>query len=276
MAKRFHDTEIWEQDWYVDLPNKYKLLWNYIKDKCDDCGVWRPNKSAFQTLIGEPVKLDEFLQFINCDGKNRIILLPNGRWFLFDFFKFQYGDKFNPKSNVHKGAFKRLLSNGINPNIVTYLDFGKLKDIDFQSLKEIAYTKGTDRLSVAYGNPINRVKDKEQDQGQYKDNCIIDIIPIEKEKKIEREPIGSERTMDAARKAWDDQKWREQTCMGNNIGEVDLRKWMSNYNASIMNDYVDDFNEHRYKKMFRGWLQVQVSKGYNVAPNQKVDNLKKL
>ena len=42
MAKRFTDTEIWEQDWFIDLPNKYKLLWNYIKDKCDNVGIWRP------------------------------------------------------------------------------------------------------------------------------------------------------------------------------------------------------------------------------------------
>jgi hypothetical protein len=110
MAKRFTDTEIWEQDWYIDLPTKYKLTWNYIKDKCDNCGIWRPNKSLLQRIIGEPVNLEEFLTFVNVE-KGRITVLPTGRWFLRDFFIFQYGDKFSPTSQIHKGAIKQLVAN---------------------------------------------------------------------------------------------------------------------------------------------------------------------
>ena len=101
MAKRLTDTEIWEQDWYIDLPNKYKLMWNYIKDRCDNSGIWRPNKSLLQRIIGEPINFNEFIEFVNID-KKRIIVLPSGRWFVKDFFIFQYGEKFSPESPVHK------------------------------------------------------------------------------------------------------------------------------------------------------------------------------
>jgi hypothetical protein len=172
MAKRLTDTEIWEQDWYIDLPGKYKLTWNFIKDKCDDCGVWRPNKSLLQRIIGEPVNLEEFLTFINIDGKERIRVLQNGRWFLVEYFFFQYGDKFNPKSPVHRGALKRLLQNNLHPKELSYLHIGDLVNIDIQQLKEIGYQKGSDSILKAYGYGSNRDKDKDKDKAQ--DNTVLE------------------------------------------------------------------------------------------------------
>ena len=164
MAKRFTDTEIWEQDWYIDLPSKYKLFWNYIKDKCDESGVWRPNKSLLQKIIGEPVNFQEFLGFVNIGEKKRIVILPNERWFIYDFFKFQYGDKFNPKSNVHKGVLKRLLSNNIHPCSLQYIEWHNFKNLDIQQIKDVAYAKGIDRLPELYLNSIYSLKEQEQDQ----------------------------------------------------------------------------------------------------------------
>lgn len=160
MAKRLHDTDIWEQDWYLDLPNKYKLFWAYVKDKCDNVGIWRPNKSMAQKIIGEPINLDEFLTFTNIE-KTRIQVLPSGRWFIKDFFIFQYGDKFSPTSQVHKGALKALLQNGVHPKEILKDSIGKLQDLDIQQLKEIAYSKDINNLNIAFGNPSLRVIDKD-------------------------------------------------------------------------------------------------------------------
>jgi hypothetical protein len=178
MAKRFTDTEIWDQDWYIDLPNKYKLFWNYIKDKCDSVGIWRPNKGMAQRIIGEPINLDEFLSFINIE-KQRVLLLNSGRWFIRDFFIFQYGEKFSPTSPVHKGALKILLQNGIHPNEILKDSIGKLKELDLQQLKEIAYSKDINILSEAYGNPIQRVKDKDKDKDKYKGGVGENLKGIE-------------------------------------------------------------------------------------------------
>jgi hypothetical protein len=163
MAKRFTDTEIWEQDWYIDLPTKYKLTWNYIKDKCDNCGIWRPNKSLLQRIIGEPVNLDEFLTFVNIE-KGRITVLPTGRWFLRDFFIFQYGDKFSPTSQIHKGAIKQLVANGVHPKEILGKSIGEIQNYDLEEVKEIAYSKDINILLIAYHNPYQRVKDKVKDK----------------------------------------------------------------------------------------------------------------
>jgi len=176
MAKRLTDTEIWEQDWYIELPSKYKLLWNFIKDKCDDCGVWRPNKSLLQRIIGEPINLDEFMGFINVGGKERIRTLPNGRWFIIEYFFFQYGDKFNPKSPVHRGALKRLLQNNVHPKELSYLYIGELVSVELQTLKEIGYQKGTDSILKAYGYDSDRDKVKDKDKAQ--DNTVLEYQEI--------------------------------------------------------------------------------------------------
>ena len=278
MAKRMHDTDIWDQDWFIDLPNKYKLLFNFIKDKCDDCGVWRPNKSLIQKIIGEPVSLEDFLLFINTDDKERILVLPNKRWFLKEFFVFQYGNKFNPQSPVHRGVLKRLLSHSIHLNQIPKITCYNLQSADFEQLNEIAYQYPTDTLLISYGYPINRAKDKVK--AKDKDKEYIEEIKepeIFKNEVLEKQPIGSEATIAAAKKAWDDQRWRESVCMGSSLKEPDLRKWMSNFNASIMNDSFDNFNENKYKKLFGGWLQTQKSKGYSVTTSSpSVDLLKKI
>ena len=168
MAKRFTDTDIWDQDWFIDLPNKYKLLWNYIKDKCDNVGIWRPNTSVLQKIVGEPINLKEFLQFVNIE-KERLKMLPSGRWWLKDFFIFQYGDKFSPTSQVHKGALKILVQNGIHLNEIFKDGIGNLQNIEFHVLKEIAYDKDIDNLNKSYGNPSIRVKDKVKDIDKDKD-----------------------------------------------------------------------------------------------------------
>lgn len=162
MSKRFTDTEIWEQDWYIDLPSKYKLVWNYIKDKCDNCGIWRPNISLLQKIIGEPLNMSEFLTFINID-KVRILELPTKRWFLKDFFIFQYGNKFSPTSQIHKAAIKQLVSNGVHPKEILGSSIGEIQYYDLEQVKEIAYSKDINTLLIAFHNPYQRVKEKDKD-----------------------------------------------------------------------------------------------------------------
>ena len=99
MAKRFHDTEIWEQDWFLDAPSEYKLLWLWIKDKCDHAGLWKPNKKMFEMMNNVKVDLDKALSFFNKD-KERILVTKNGNWFLIDFFVFQYGVSFNNNNRL--------------------------------------------------------------------------------------------------------------------------------------------------------------------------------
>lgn len=167
MGKRLHDTEIWEEDWFQDLPNKYKLFFSFVKDKCDNAGIWRPNKNNFQKIVGEPVVLDEFLMMIN-QGKERIIILPSGKWFLRDYFVFQYGEEFKPMSPVHRGALKQLLSNGLSPSVILGISLHQtIQHLSYEEFREIAYTKDIKSLLIGFGYPTERVKDKAKDKDIY-------------------------------------------------------------------------------------------------------------
>lgn len=161
--KRFTDTGIWDQDWFIYLPNKYKLFWFYVKDQCDNAGFWRPNKSILESVVlKEKIKIDDFLSLVNSE-KERIKIMPGGRWFIKDFFVFQYGDKFSPSSQVHKGILKTLCQNGVHISEVNGVSCGDLQNLDLEQIKLLAYSKDIKTLTKAYGNPYERVKDKDKD-----------------------------------------------------------------------------------------------------------------
>ena len=91
MSKRFCDSNIWDDAWYRKLPGRYKLLWNYICNKCDYAGIWKVDIETATYYIGSPLNLEEALNLFNT-LKERLIVLDNGsKWFIKDFIKFQYG-----------------------------------------------------------------------------------------------------------------------------------------------------------------------------------------
>jgi uncharacterized protein YdaU (DUF1376 family) len=83
-------------------------------------------------------------------------------------------------------------------------------------------------------------------------------------KTVEIFEIGSEKVGEIGNEVWRDQSWKHAICIGLNIELDQLKKWMSLFNASIASDKILDFDKSRYKKMFRGWVQLQLSKGHNV------------
>jgi hypothetical protein len=113
MAKRFTDGEKWIQDWYLLLPMKYKLFWIFLLDTCDCAGVWRPNIIVANRVYGFDIDLTEALGLINQE-KERIAVLPNGRWFIKGFIEFQYGRVLSENSSVHRGILKVLDNNGVS------------------------------------------------------------------------------------------------------------------------------------------------------------------
>lgn len=117
MSQRYTDTEKWAEDWYCELGGEYQKLWDYICDKCDNAGVWKPNKIDFETKTKFKVSLDSFFKKVNGD-KERIILLENGRWFLPGFIKYQWFNKSNTFSlnlgnKLHISLCKIFVANGI-------------------------------------------------------------------------------------------------------------------------------------------------------------------
>lgn len=292
MSKRLTDTDIWEQDWYIDLSNEYKLVWNYIKDKCDNAGIWRPNKSLLQKIIGKSINFDDFLMFVNTDGKERIKVLPSGRWFLKDFFIFQYGDQFNPKSPVHKGALKALLSNGVHISELPNLEVGKLKDVDIQSLREIGYQKGNATLSIAYEYGSNRdiYKDISTTINIVNNNTMIS----KKEISFSVQGIGemSVFIFDNSNEKWRSDQLEKFLCQSESmfVTMASTRPVISSKDCfqRVVQAYVYFFQEggeakeaNEIRKHFRNWVNAQngkldkIAKGTFAIPTASIEELEK-
>jgi hypothetical protein len=101
MSKRFTETDIWNEDWFIEMPKEYKLFYFYLKDQCNHAGIWRPNLRIFEAINEVKIDLKKALQFYN-EEKERIKILETGHWFLIDFFVFQYGATFNKANRVHQ------------------------------------------------------------------------------------------------------------------------------------------------------------------------------
>jgi len=117
MAKRFHDSGLWNEDWYIDLSTNYKLFYQYIIDNCDHAGIWKPNTKHFEFILGSSCPLKGFLNNINLD-KERMMKLANGRYFICGFIPFQYGSVLNLNNRVHLSICNALILNKIPLNII--------------------------------------------------------------------------------------------------------------------------------------------------------------
>jgi len=113
MAKRFSDTEIWEEDWFLEMPTEYKLFWFYILSACDQAGFFRVNIKSFSARSGIEINIGTALEHFN-KGKKRIRCVNGSMWLIEDFFKFQYGHKFNVENKMHTGIEKIYSSHGVS------------------------------------------------------------------------------------------------------------------------------------------------------------------
>lgn len=108
MSKRFTDTELWKKVWFMDLLPEEKLAWFYLKDHCDNVGVWDPNYRLAEFVIGQQINWEDFRG--KCNGN--IEVLENGKWFLTDFVSFQYGE-LSDTCKPHQAYLKLLRKHGI-------------------------------------------------------------------------------------------------------------------------------------------------------------------
>jgi uncharacterized phage protein (TIGR02220 family) len=130
MAKRFTDTELWDKEWFMQLPPRLKCLVKMVRDKCDLSGIWSPNWAIANAYIGEAVSEKELLAI---DGGDQFVKISGGKIVCVDFVRFQYG-QLSEKSPVHRKVISML----------------KAQNIDYQY-------------------PIYRVQDKEEEKEEDKD-----------------------------------------------------------------------------------------------------------
>lgn len=112
MAKRFTSTDIWEEDWFLELPLEYKLFWFYILSACDQAGLFKINVRSFCSLNNVEIDIDKAYQLYN-KGKNRLRKVNGSNWLIEDFFHFQYGQNLNLNNRVHQSIERLYGKHGV-------------------------------------------------------------------------------------------------------------------------------------------------------------------
>jgi len=97
MAKRFIDTELFDDPWFMDLSKDAKILWIYLITKCNHAGLIEVNEKLckFQTGL-------KSLDTIYKELGNRLVTVSKQLIFIPKFIEFQYPNF--PNSNVRQQA----------------------------------------------------------------------------------------------------------------------------------------------------------------------------
>jgi coenzyme F420-reducing hydrogenase delta subunit len=170
MAKRFTDTEKWKDEWFTDLTNDYKVIWQYLLDTCDNAGIFKKNIKILNIMCNTNVSAEDILNTF----KGRISILSDDKWFINKFCVFQYGSEFlNSKNKAVTSAVQKLIDNGI-------ID----KTMDTLS---IVYPYSIDTPSIPYQYFIDSPKEEDKDKVIDK----INIKEIVKEELIEKAYIAN-------------------------------------------------------------------------------------
>jgi len=104
MSKRFTDTEKWKKPFLKSLSLKYKLVWFYILDDCDYCGIWQSDWDVLKLRIGEDFDEQDFLSVLS----EKIIDLGDGKYFIPSFISFQYGNQLSKSNKIYTPILQKV------------------------------------------------------------------------------------------------------------------------------------------------------------------------
>jgi len=110
MAKRFTDSEKWEDPFFTNLTNDEKVIWIYLLDHCDNAGVLKINIKNINYFCSTNITVEEL--FITFQG--RLTKISVDTCIINKFCYFQYGPDFLQSNNkAVQSAIKKLLELGI-------------------------------------------------------------------------------------------------------------------------------------------------------------------
>ena len=182
MSKRFIDTGIFDDDWFMDLSKEAKLLWIYCITKCDHAGLIKinPKLCGIQTDIKD---LDGTIKQLG----NRLVTVSERLYFIPKFIEFQYPGFPNSKVRQQQSAVEILQKHNL-------FDENKLT---ISKLLTNSYGNGNDNVNVIEGgvgetinipfetfwNLYGKKQDRIKCEGKWKRlsnkdrNACIDAIP---------------------------------------------------------------------------------------------------
>jgi hypothetical protein len=152
MAKRFTDTDKWKDEWYTDLPNDYKIIWQYLLDTCDNAGIYKRNVKLLNIMCNTNVSDTDILNAF----KLRVTPISDEKWIINKFCVFQYGPDFlESKNKAVISVVNKLIENNLYQSSTNTL--------------LIPYPSSINTLSIPYQYSIDTPKEQEQEQEQVKE-----------------------------------------------------------------------------------------------------------
>jgi hypothetical protein len=137
MSKRFIDTGLFDDDWFMELSKDAKILWLYFITKCDHAGMIKlnPKLCKVQTDIKE-------LETVIKQLSNRLVTVSEHLYFIPKFIDFQYPGFPNSKVRSQISAIAILKKHGLideeNLTLIKGLDnsYEHEHDTDNDNVKE--------------------------------------------------------------------------------------------------------------------------------------------
>ena len=141
--KRFTDTKKWQGDWFQPLKSDDKVIWMYLVDSCNNAGVISPNIGMLEYCTGVKFNPDRFKEAF----KEKVRILPCGKWFIPSFIEFQQGCKIqdlSEKNNAHKQILRLLELIDYEKSSTWEPPMGGPKEAQYSIVKYSIYKKEKD------------------------------------------------------------------------------------------------------------------------------------
>lgn len=129
MSKRFIDTGLFDDDWFMELSKDAKLLWVYVITKCNHAGIIKLNEKLckVQTDIKD---LNSIIKQLD----NHLLTISEHLYFIPKFIEFQYPGFPNSKVRQQISAVDILVKYGLfdkeNLTLIKELDNTYVNDND--------------------------------------------------------------------------------------------------------------------------------------------------
>jgi len=138
MARRFTDTEKWDDPWFDNLDKDSKLLYQYLNDKCSHAGIWKINFKKMRENTGAEKPDEEIIGLF----EDRVYQFDD-KWLLPKFLKFQYPSGLQSNKPAIISVRKELNYYNLSEIIKQLLpnDYSIIKDKDKDIYKDKIKTK---------------------------------------------------------------------------------------------------------------------------------------
>jgi len=230
MAKRFTDSEKWNDDWYLSLSNDYRIVWQWLLDNCNHAGVCKRSINILNRDCNTCISEAELLAIMQ--GR---IVVSDTIWFIPKFLKFQYP---NLRSN---------------------------KPVIISVVKELYKYNLAAMIPESFGNDYIIIKDKDKDKDKNVSNePIVSSIP---DSSLPFHPLNSTLPPISPYLTIEENKRQAlldtspngfvETHFRSGIKQELLARWMEAFNKRLSYDGSGLKQAKDYRFHFANWLKFQ-------------------